>query len=91
MVLAQNVGVEGGFRLMRRPDKRRQDSRPDASVADKKPPVGGPPVAERTLQANGPQAVCPKCGAKARLYRTPHGLRCADCVKKMDSAGLGFR
>ncbi|MDG6901916.1 MAG: hypothetical protein JRM80_08140 [Nitrososphaerota archaeon] len=34
---------------------------------------------------------CPACGAKTKLYRTPRGLRCADCVKKQDSAGLSFR
>jgi hypothetical protein len=34
---------------------------------------------------------CPECGAKAALYRTPRGLRCADCVKRLDSGGLGFR
>jgi tRNA(Ile2) C34 agmatinyltransferase TiaS len=39
-----------------------------------------------------PRAVeCPRCGARTRLYRTPRGLRCAECVKLMDSAGLGFR
>ena len=34
---------------------------------------------------------CPECGARRALYRTPRGLRCADCVKRLDSAGLGFR
>ncbi len=34
---------------------------------------------------------CPGCGSVYRLYRTPHGLRCEDCVRKMDSSGLGFR
>lgn len=41
-----------------------------------------------------PQSVmkeCPECGARAVLYRTPRGLRCADCVKRLDSAGLNFR
>ena len=33
---------------------------------------------------------CPSCGALERLYRTPRGLRCAKCIKRMDSAGLGF-
>lgn len=34
---------------------------------------------------------CPECGARETLYRTPRGLRCADCVKRLDSAGLAFR
>jgi hypothetical protein len=34
---------------------------------------------------------CPHCGAIAHLYRTPRGLRCGDCVRVMDSGGLGFR
>ncbi|MDV3293634.1 MAG: hypothetical protein LYZ70_05135 [Nitrososphaerales archaeon] len=34
---------------------------------------------------------CPRCGSLERLYRTPRGLRCADCVKTMDSSGLSFR
>ncbi len=34
---------------------------------------------------------CPKCGNLERLYRTPRGLRCAHCVRAMDSSGLGFR
>ena len=34
---------------------------------------------------------CPECGARAALYRTPRGLKCADCVKRLDSGGLGFR
>ena len=34
---------------------------------------------------------CPECGTRTRLYRTPKGLRCAECVKRLDSAGLGFR
>ncbi|HXY56516.1 MAG TPA: hypothetical protein VEH01_02775 [Nitrososphaerales archaeon] len=34
---------------------------------------------------------CPECGAKTRLYRTPRGLRCAECVKRIDSGGLAFR
>lgn len=45
-------------------------------------------VQEPRVQAK----VCPKCGAAAeRLYRTPRGLRCAECVRKMDSSGLGFQ
>ncbi len=46
---------------------------------------------EPALQSKGQYKECPQCGAKVRLYRTPRGLRCGDCVKKMDSAGLGFR
>jgi len=34
---------------------------------------------------------CPGCGNIERLYRTPRGLRCEDCVRTMDSSGLGFR
>lgn len=46
---------------------------------------------EPVLQSKTAPEVCPQCGARGRLYRTPKGLRCADCVKEMDSAGLGFR
>lgn len=46
---------------------------------------------ESLLQPRGSVKACPQCGAKERLYRTPKGLRCADCVKVMDSAGLMFR
>ncbi|MDG6899465.1 MAG: hypothetical protein JRN11_01600 [Nitrososphaerota archaeon] len=46
---------------------------------------------EPALQSKGQYKECPRCGAKVRLYRTPRGLRCGDCVRKMDSAGLGFR
>jgi hypothetical protein len=35
--------------------------------------------------------VCPECGSLVRLYRTPRGLRCESCVRRMDSSGLGFR
>ncbi len=48
-------------------------------------------MGEATFQDRGFERECPSCGAKARLYRTPRGLRCGDCVKKMDSAGLNFR
>lgn len=48
-------------------------------------------MAETPMQARGQQVECPQCGERARLYRTPRGLRCAECVKKMDSAGLSFR
>ena len=48
-------------------------------------------MAESALQGHAAQKTCPNCGSVARLYRTPRGLRCAECVKKMDSAGLGFR
>lgn len=41
-------------------------------------------------QAKNLMKECPGCGAKVRLYRTPKGLRCAECVKRLDSAGLGF-
>jgi hypothetical protein len=47
-------------------------------------------MVEPTLQAQKETKACPGCGAIGRLYRTPRGLRCADCVKRMDSAGLGF-
>ncbi|QQG48384.1 MAG: hypothetical protein HY247_06475 [archaeon] len=42
------------------------------------------------LPSKLPQA-CPKCGIVGHLYRTPRGLRCASCVRNMDSSGLGFR
>lgn len=48
-------------------------------------------VEEESVRPQSKIGVCPECGAKARLYRTPRGLRCAECVKKIDSAGLGFR
>lgn len=44
-----------------------------------------------STQTQTPQKECPECGAKARLYRTPRGLRCAECVKRLDSGGLNFR
>ena len=46
---------------------------------------------EETRMHTQDRSECPQCGAKTRLYRTPRGLRCAECVKLMDSAGLGFR
>jgi predicted amidophosphoribosyltransferase len=46
---------------------------------------------ESMLEPRSHSGECPQCGARVRLYRTPRGLRCADCVKKMDSAGLSFR
>ena len=46
---------------------------------------------EPQARVKGQFMECPQCGAKVRLYRTPRGLRCGDCVKKMDSAGLSFR
>jgi hypothetical protein len=46
---------------------------------------------EPTLQKQNWLKPCPGCGAQERLYRTPRGLRCADCVRKMDSGGLTFR
>ncbi len=48
-------------------------------------------MSETPMQQRNSAAECPQCGAKTRLYRTPRGLRCAECVKLMDSAGLGFR
>jgi hypothetical protein len=48
-------------------------------------------MAETSVQPRSSAEGCPRCGAKSRLYRTPRGLRCAECVKQMDSAGLGFR
>ena len=48
-------------------------------------------MSETPVQPRARTMECPKCGAKAMLYRTPRGLRCAECVKLMDSAGLGFR
>jgi len=46
----------------------------------------------QTIQVSSklPKA-CPECGIVGRLYRTPRGLKCEDCVRKMDSSGLGFR
>jgi len=59
---------------------------------DKKGSLGGAHVEETTVQSRGLERECPSCGEKTtRLYRTPRGLKCGDCVKKMDSAGLGFR
>ncbi len=43
------------------------------------------------VQPQKPLKECPGCGVRARLYRTPRGLRCADCVKQLDSGGLSFR
>ena len=34
---------------------------------------------------------CPGCGEVGRLYRTPRGLRCMDCIRRADSGGLSFR
>jgi ribosomal protein L37AE/L43A len=48
-------------------------------------------LSEPVMQAQKQSRQCPECGAVERLYRTPRGLRCAECVKRMDSAGLGFR
>jgi tRNA(Ile2) C34 agmatinyltransferase TiaS len=48
-------------------------------------------MSETPMQSRTSTSECPKCGARTRLYRTPRGLRCAECVKLMDSAGLGFR
>lgn len=42
-------------------------------------------------QQQRPVKYCPSCGAQTNLYRTPRGLMCLSCVRKMDSAGLGFR
>jgi hypothetical protein len=62
------------------------------AIMHKKGWKGGAHVmAESPLQSRPLPVECPECGAKARLYRTPRGLRCAECVKRMDSAGLGFR
>ena len=46
---------------------------------------------EQSVHSNNIQRECPECGAIARLYRTPKGLRCAECVKRIDSGGLTFR
>ena len=48
-------------------------------------------MAEASVQKQKLGKPCPSCGAVERLYRTPRGLRCADCVRKMDSGGLTFR
>lgn len=45
---------------------------------------------EVSPRSRSPPKECPECGEKTRLYRTPRGLRCADCVKELDSGGLGF-
>ena len=47
-------------------------------------------MGEAVVQQKGVMKECPECGARVRLYRTPKGLRCAECVKRLDSAGLGF-
>lgn len=52
---------------------------------------GAEVMADSPVQPPSRSVECPQCGAKTRLYRTPRGLRCAECVKLMDSAGLGFR
>ena len=46
---------------------------------------------ETPVRSQSLMKACPECGAREPLYRTPRGLRCADCVKRLDSAGLGFR
>ncbi|MDG6954358.1 MAG: hypothetical protein JRN27_05185 [Nitrososphaerota archaeon] len=46
---------------------------------------------EYVAQRRAPERGCPGCGVRTKLYRTPRGLRCADCVKEMDSAGMSFR
>ena len=62
------------------------------SSRDKKGSSKGAEVmAANPMQPQNRGAECPQCGARTRLYRTPRGLRCAECVKLMDSAGLGFR
>ena len=43
-----------------------------------------------SVQSQGDLRECPECGSRVRLYRTPRGLRCAECVKRLDSGGLGF-
>jgi hypothetical protein len=43
------------------------------------------------VSAHGNLRECPECGAKTRLYRTPRGLRCGECVREQDSGGLSFR
>ena len=48
-------------------------------------------MAETSAQKAKMGKPCPNCGAVDRLYRTPRGLRCGDCVRKMDSGGLTFR
>ncbi|HUI24169.1 MAG TPA: hypothetical protein VLY82_07270 [Nitrososphaerales archaeon] len=47
--------------------------------------------AETVQQSPKLPRACPRCGSVERLYRTPRGLMCGDCVRTMDSAGLGFR
>jgi ribosomal protein L37AE/L43A len=47
--------------------------------------------AEAVQQPQKLPRACPRCGRVERLYRTPRGLMCEDCVRTMDSAGLGFR
>jgi ribosomal protein S14 len=46
--------------------------------------------ADAVPQSKLPRA-CPRCGSVEHLYRTPRGLMCGNCVREMDSAGLGFR
>jgi ribosomal protein S27AE len=62
--------------------------------------AGGPEGARQMSQAEAVQRsqklpklprACPRCGNVEHLYRTPRGLMCGDCVRTMDSAGLGFR
>jgi hypothetical protein len=48
------------------------------------------PHQAQKLSQKLPQA-CPECGIVGHLYRTPRGLKCGDCVRAMDSSGLGFR
>ncbi|MDG7009092.1 MAG: hypothetical protein JRN06_12855 [Nitrososphaerota archaeon] len=47
--------------------------------------------AEAVQHSQKVPGACPRCGSVERLYRTPRGLMCGDCVRTMDSAGLGFR
>jgi DNA-directed RNA polymerase subunit RPC12/RpoP len=48
-------------------------------------------VEEEFVLSRGKSVECPECGARTKLYRTPRGLRCGECVKRLDSGGLGFR
>src|SRR5208337_507904 len=48
-------------------------------------------MTESVQQQQRSPKVCPECGAPGPLYRTPRGLKCENCVSRMDSSGLGFR
>lgn len=51
---------------------------------------GAEPSEEVSSTPRSSARQCPGCGRAGRLYRTPKGLRCMNCVRRADSGGLGF-